>query len=55
MEYGHNMHKVKQHAVSNAGTYKQVYKHFNVKSIASMVDSLTALRNMDHGKWEAED
>lgn len=55
MEYGHNMHKVKQHAVSNAGTYKQVYKHFNVKSIASMVDSLTALRNMDHSKWEAED
>jgi hypothetical protein len=42
MQYGHELPKVKQHAVNRADSYEKTYKHFNVKGIAAMIDLLVA-------------
>jgi hypothetical protein len=55
MEYGSDFPAVKKYAVSHAASYAKVYKHFTVKGISQIHDSIEALGKMDHSKWEAED
>ena len=55
MEYGTDLPTVKKYAVDHAAGYAKVYKHFTVKGISQIHDSIEALGKMDHSKWEAED
>ena len=43
MKYGHKYPEVKEYAVKNSSEYKKVYKHFNVKSIAIVVDNMSKI------------
>lgn len=40
MKYGHKYPEVQDHAVKNSSSYKKIYKHFDVKTMAMLIDHM---------------